>query len=276
MYVKLCFAWQAEHVELITTYHQVPISTVVKSELFVLNDAAAQCYCMYISTITSLLIQICNTISFCQKCLKFTWTLLILTKCPSCWTMSFASKGRPSLSQVRVGGGTPTAEHSNSSGLFTAMVSSSGALELDILGGSRVKKHSDLAQLFKALSYNLNWDIQIVVGLPSTVRLKLFVLLPAWLLATQLYRPASEGATSGSCSRVSCPSSSRLRCNDSGWPSFIQVSVGGGTPRASQVNVTKEPWTTVTGSTGSTWSTPGGTVNHRHPQYEMLRPKILP
>lgn len=71
--------------------------------------------------------------------------------------MLFASKGRPSLSQVRVGGGTPTAEHSNSSGLFTAMVSSSGALELDILGGSRVKKkHSDLAQLFKALSYNLN------------------------------------------------------------------------------------------------------------------------
>lgn len=189
--------------------------------------------------------------------------------------MVFASKGRPSLSQVRVGGGTPTAEHSNSSGLFTAIVSSSGAPALDILGGSRVKSIAIWLSCSRTLIYNLNWDIQIAVGLPSTVRLKLFVLLPAWLLATQLYRPASEGATSGSCSRVSCPSSSRLRCSDSGWLSFIQVSVGGGTPRASQVNVTKEPWTTVTGSTGSTWSTPGGTVNHRHPQYEVLRPKIL-
>lgn len=31
------------------------------------------------------------------------------------------------------------AEHSNSSGLFTAMVSSSGELELDIFGGSEVE-----------------------------------------------------------------------------------------------------------------------------------------
>lgn len=65
-----------------------------------------------------------------------TWTLLILTKCPSCWTISLRSKGWPSLSQVRVGGGTPVAEHSSSRGLFTAMVSSSGELELVIFGGS--------------------------------------------------------------------------------------------------------------------------------------------
>lgn len=35
-----------------------------------------------------------------------------------------------------MGGGTPIAEHSSSSGLFTAMVSSSGELELVIFGGS--------------------------------------------------------------------------------------------------------------------------------------------
>lgn len=53
--------------------------------------------------------------------------------------MSVLSKGRPSLSQVRVGGGTPIAEHSKSSGLFTAMVSSSGELDTDIFGGSEVE-----------------------------------------------------------------------------------------------------------------------------------------
>lgn len=106
--------------------------------------------------------------------------------------------------------------------------------------------------------------ISAVIVLPSTVRLKLLVLLPAWLLATQLYRPSSERATSGSWSRVSCPSSSRFLCKDSGCPSFIQVSVGSGNPRASQVKVTKDPWTTVTGSTGSTRSTPGGTAYQEH------------
>lgn len=50
--------------------------------------------------------------------------------------MSLLSKGRPSLSQLRVGGGTPSAEHSNSRRLFTAKVSSTGKLELIILGGS--------------------------------------------------------------------------------------------------------------------------------------------
>lgn len=39
-----------------------------------------------------------------------------------------------------MGGGTPTAEHSSSSGLFTAMVSSSGELELEIFGGSGVER----------------------------------------------------------------------------------------------------------------------------------------
>lgn len=50
--------------------------------------------------------------------------------------MSVPSKGRPSLSQLRVGGGTPMDEHFSSSGLSTAMVISSGELELDIFGGS--------------------------------------------------------------------------------------------------------------------------------------------
>lgn len=45
-----------------------------------------------------------------------------------------------------VGGGSPTAEHSSSSGLFTAMVSSSGELELEIFGGSGLEKQSVLAQ----------------------------------------------------------------------------------------------------------------------------------
>lgn len=69
----------------------------------------------------------------------YTWTLLILIKFPSCWTISDLSMGRPSLSQLRVGGGTPTAEHSSSSGLLTAMVSSSGELELTIFGGSALE-----------------------------------------------------------------------------------------------------------------------------------------
>lgn len=47
--------------------------------------------------------------------------------------MSVLSK--PSLSQLSVGGGFPTAVHSNSRALFTAMVSSSGP-ELEICGGS--------------------------------------------------------------------------------------------------------------------------------------------
>lgn len=103
-----------------------------------------------------------------------------------------------------------------------------------------------------------------MILLPRTVRLKLLVLLPAWLLATQLYRPSSERVTSGSWSRVSCPSNNRFLCKDSGCPSFIQVRVGRGNPRASQVKVTRDPWTTVTGSTGSTWSTPGGTADQEH------------
>lgn len=175
--------------------------------------------------------------------------------------MSPRSNGWPSLSQVRVGGGTPVAEHSSSSGLFTAMKSSSGELEPVIFGGSG----EEITRTFWpycSFTWKIALKIQIAVWLPSTVRLKVFVLLPAWLLATQLYRPASEGATSGSWSLVSCPSNSRLRCRDSGWPSFSQVRVGGGTPRASQDSVTKEPWTIVTGSTGAMWSTPGGTEDH--------------
>lgn len=35
-----------------------------------------------------------------------------------------------------MGGGTPTAEHPSSSGLSTAIVSSSGEVELEIFGGS--------------------------------------------------------------------------------------------------------------------------------------------
>lgn len=38
----------------------------------------------------------------------------------------------------------------------------------------------------RSLHYDLKLNVQIVLGLPSTVRLKLLVLLPAWLLATQL------------------------------------------------------------------------------------------
>lgn len=39
-----------------------------------------------------------------------------------------------------MGGGTPVAEHSSSRGLFTAMVTSSGELELVIFGGSAVER----------------------------------------------------------------------------------------------------------------------------------------
>lgn len=98
---------------------------------------------------------------------KPTWTLLILTNCPSSWTMSDPAKGRPSLSQLRVGGGAPTAVHSSSSGLFTAMVSSSGVLDLEISGGSVLES--------RMFGLSCSWSLQDVLNLETTDINRLFL-----------------------------------------------------------------------------------------------------
>ncbi len=69
-----------------------------------------------------------------------TWTLLILSSCPSLSiTAMLSCSGRPSFSQLRVGGGRPVAIHSSSSTLSTATSCLSGDEEPDILGGSMGK-----------------------------------------------------------------------------------------------------------------------------------------
>ncbi len=73
--------------------------------------------------------------------------------------MSVPSKGRPSLSQLSEGGGTPTAEHSSSSGLFTAMVSSCGELELDIFGGSGLESRMFRLSCSHSLHCGFNLEI---------------------------------------------------------------------------------------------------------------------
>lgn len=84
-----------------------------------------------------------------------------------------------------MGGGTPVAEHCSSSGLSAAMVTSSGELELDIFGGSDYKEER-FGSVVKLIFLQTNLELNKNLRLPSTVRLKLLVLLPAWLLATQL------------------------------------------------------------------------------------------
>lgn len=137
--------------------------------------------------------------------IQITWTLLILSSCPSLSIIAMLScSGRPSFSQLRVGGGRPVAVHSSSSTLSTATSCSSGDEEPEIFGGSNMGKYIlrfntyirfYAFMLLKVLLYGPKNLLQSLMfhshisfrwQIPRTVRLKVLVLLPAWLLATQL------------------------------------------------------------------------------------------
>lgn len=72
--------------------------------------------------------------------------------------MSAPSRGRPSFSQLMVGGGTPTAEHSSLSGVFTGMVISSGELEREIFGGSGSERGMFYYIVYLILQHDLNLE----------------------------------------------------------------------------------------------------------------------
>lgn len=84
-----------------------------------------------------------------------TWTLLILSSCPSLSIIAMLScSGRPSFSQLRVGGGRPVAIHSSSSTLSTATSCSSGDEEPEILGGSNMIRFNNYIRFYAPKSNN--------------------------------------------------------------------------------------------------------------------------
>lgn len=81
------------------------------------------------------------------------------------------------MSQLRVGGGAPTAEHSSSRGLFTATFSSSGEPELDIFGGSGLERShwSKRFTLFNPFAFYS----QIVIGITENSEVEALCAAPS-------------------------------------------------------------------------------------------------